>query len=52
MKELERELSVKTSGLSELRQQLKEVSQREERAQVGLRKLEDQVQHDSSYRGW
>lgn len=44
MKELEKELSQKTSSLSELKQQLKEVNEREERAQITIRKLEDQVQ--------
>ncbi|XP_040893439.1 centrosomal protein of 290 kDa isoform X2 [Toxotes jaculatrix] len=43
MKELEKELSQKTSTLSELRQQLKEVNAREERAQTNIRQLEDQV---------
>ena len=44
MKELEKELSQKTSSLSELKQQLKEVNEREERAQISARQLEDQVQ--------
>uniref|UniRef100_A0A3Q1H903 Centrosomal protein of 290kDa coiled-coil region domain-containing protein n=1 Tax=Anabas testudineus TaxID=64144 RepID=A0A3Q1H903_ANATE len=43
MKELEKELSHKTSSLSELKQQLKEVTEREERAQMSIRQLEDQV---------
>ncbi|KAK5866894.1 hypothetical protein PBY51_011431 [Eleginops maclovinus] len=43
MKELERELSQKTSSLSELKQQLKEVREREDSAQINIRKLEDQV---------
>ncbi|XP_023262793.1 centrosomal protein of 290 kDa [Seriola lalandi dorsalis] len=43
MKELEKELSQKTSSLSELKQQLKEVNEREERAQTSVRRLEDQV---------
>uniref|UniRef100_A0A672JEJ6 Centrosomal protein 290 n=1 Tax=Salarias fasciatus TaxID=181472 RepID=A0A672JEJ6_SALFA len=43
MKELERELSQKTSSLSELRQQLKEATEREDRAQASVRQLEDQV---------
>ncbi|XP_042352849.1 centrosomal protein of 290 kDa [Plectropomus leopardus] len=43
MKELEKELSQKTSSLSELKLQLKEVNEREERAQISIRKLEDQA---------
>ncbi|XP_041853732.1 centrosomal protein of 290 kDa isoform X2 [Melanotaenia boesemani] len=43
MKELEKELSQKTSSLSELKQQLREVKEREERAQTIIRQLEDQV---------
>ncbi|XP_035521325.1 centrosomal protein of 290 kDa isoform X2 [Morone saxatilis] len=43
MNELEKELSQKTSGLTELKQQLKEVNEREERAQINVRQLEDQV---------
>ncbi|XP_031135787.1 centrosomal protein of 290 kDa isoform X10 [Sander lucioperca] len=43
MKELEKELSQKTSSLSELKHQLKEVKEREERAQINIRQLEDQV---------
>ncbi|MED6280892.1 hypothetical protein CHARACLAT_015697 [Characodon lateralis] len=43
MKELDRELSQKTSSVSELKQQLKEAKEREERAQTWARQLEDQV---------
>ncbi|XP_068560642.1 centrosomal protein of 290 kDa isoform X2 [Cebidichthys violaceus] len=43
MKELEKELSQKTSSLSELKQQLKETREREERARISNRQLEDQV---------
>ncbi|XP_023811235.1 centrosomal protein of 290 kDa isoform X8 [Oryzias latipes] len=43
MKELEKELSQKTSSLSELKQQLKEVKEREEKAHAIIRQLEDQV---------
>ncbi|XP_021172732.2 centrosomal protein of 290 kDa isoform X2 [Fundulus heteroclitus] len=43
MKELERELSLKTSGVSELKQQLREAKDREERAQARLQQLQDQV---------
>nr|XP_046251134.1 centrosomal protein of 290 kDa isoform X2 [Scatophagus argus] len=43
MQELEKELSQKTSSLSELKQRLKEVNEREERAQISIRQLEDQV---------
>lgn len=43
MKELEKDLSQKTSSLSEVKQQLKEVREREENAQIHIRKLEDQV---------
>ncbi|KAG7239973.1 hypothetical protein INR49_028105, partial [Caranx melampygus] len=43
MKELEKELSLKTSILSQLKQQLKEVNEREERAQASVRHLEDQI---------
>ncbi|KAM6937006.1 centrosomal protein of 290 kDa [Xenentodon cancila] len=43
MKELEKELSQKTCSLSEARQQLKEVREREESAQTSIRHLEDQV---------
>ncbi|XP_074489789.1 centrosomal protein of 290 kDa isoform X6 [Sebastes fasciatus] len=44
MTELEKELSQKTSSLSELKRQLKEVNECEERAQISIRKLEDQVE--------
>ncbi|XP_069574738.1 centrosomal protein of 290 kDa isoform X2 [Brachyistius frenatus] len=43
MKELEKELSQKTCSLSELKQQLKEATEREERTQTSIRQLEDQV---------
>lgn len=43
MKELEKELSQKTSSLSELKRRLKEMNEREERAQISIRQLEDQV---------
>uniref|UniRef100_A0A671UPQ7 Centrosomal protein 290 n=1 Tax=Sparus aurata TaxID=8175 RepID=A0A671UPQ7_SPAAU len=43
MKELEKELSQKTATLSELKRELKEVNEREERAQISVRQLEDQV---------
>uniref|UniRef100_A0A3B4G126 Centrosomal protein 290 n=1 Tax=Pundamilia nyererei TaxID=303518 RepID=A0A3B4G126_9CICH len=43
MKELEKELSQKNIRLSELKQQLKEMTEREERAQITIRQLEDQV---------
>ncbi|XP_070686542.1 centrosomal protein of 290 kDa [Pempheris klunzingeri] len=43
MKELEKELSQKTSSLSELKQQLRDVTRREERAQISIQRLEDQV---------
>ncbi|XP_074532941.1 centrosomal protein of 290 kDa [Halichoeres trimaculatus] len=43
MKELEKELAQKTSSLSELRDQLKDVTEREDRAQISIRQLEDQV---------
>ncbi|KAM4572985.1 centrosomal protein of 290 kDa isoform 2-T2 [Odontesthes bonariensis] len=43
MKELEKELSQKTATLSEVKQQLKEAKEREERAQTSVRQLEDQV---------
>uniref|UniRef100_A0A671UNE4 Centrosomal protein 290 n=1 Tax=Sparus aurata TaxID=8175 RepID=A0A671UNE4_SPAAU len=42
MKELEKELSQKTATLSELKRELKEVNEREERAQISVRQLEDQ----------
>ncbi|KAM4619168.1 centrosomal protein of 290 kDa [Polymixia lowei] len=44
MKELEKDLSEKTSSLSDLKQQLKKVSGREERALQTIRQLEDQVE--------
>ncbi|XP_029910436.1 centrosomal protein of 290 kDa isoform X3 [Myripristis murdjan] len=44
MQELEKELSQKTSSLSELKQQLKELSRKEERAQKTVRQLEDEVE--------
>ncbi|KAK2842693.1 hypothetical protein Q5P01_012893 [Channa striata] len=44
MKELENELSKKTSSLAELKQQLKESNGREERAHLNIQQLEDQVQ--------
>uniref|UniRef100_A0A7N8WZR2 Centrosomal protein 290 n=1 Tax=Mastacembelus armatus TaxID=205130 RepID=A0A7N8WZR2_9TELE len=43
MKELEKELSQKTSSLSELKQQLRDVTAREEKDQMSIRRLEDQV---------
>ncbi|XP_034443047.1 centrosomal protein of 290 kDa isoform X2 [Hippoglossus hippoglossus] len=43
MKELEKEISQKTSRLSEVKQQLKEANEHEERAQTSIRQLEDQV---------
>ncbi|XP_015227719.1 PREDICTED: centrosomal protein of 290 kDa isoform X1 [Cyprinodon variegatus] len=43
MKELEKELSQKTSSVSELKRQLKEAKEREERAQTRVLHLEDQV---------
>ncbi|XP_006782393.1 centrosomal protein of 290 kDa isoform X3 [Neolamprologus brichardi] len=43
MKELEKELSQKNIRLSELKQQLKEMTEREERAQITIRQLEDQA---------
>ncbi|XP_067349951.1 centrosomal protein of 290 kDa isoform X1 [Channa argus] len=43
MKELENELSQKASSLSELKKQLKEVNEREARAQIRIQQLEDQV---------
>uniref|UniRef100_A0A8C9ZSC2 Centrosomal protein 290 n=1 Tax=Sander lucioperca TaxID=283035 RepID=A0A8C9ZSC2_SANLU len=49
MKELEKELSQKTSSLSELKHQLKEVKEREERAQINIRQLEDQVHANSLF---
>lgn len=44
MKELETELSQKTSSLADLKRQLKEAREREDRAQTSVRQLEDQVQ--------
>lgn len=41
--ELEKELARKTSSVSELKQRLKETSQREEEAQISIRQLQDQV---------
>lgn len=43
MKELEKELSLKASSLSQLKQQLKETNEREERARINIQQLEDQV---------
>lgn len=43
MKELEKELSQKTSSVSELKHELKELKLCEERAQTSIRQLEDQV---------
>ncbi|XP_046890019.1 centrosomal protein of 290 kDa isoform X2 [Hypomesus transpacificus] len=43
MKELEKDNAQKTSSLSELRQQLRQASATEERAQHAVRQLEDQV---------
>uniref|UniRef100_A0A3Q3L2Y2 Centrosomal protein 290 n=1 Tax=Labrus bergylta TaxID=56723 RepID=A0A3Q3L2Y2_9LABR len=43
MKELEKELSQKTSSLTELKNQLKDLTEREDRAQINTRQLEDQV---------
>nr|XP_014264583.1 centrosomal protein of 290 kDa isoform X2 [Maylandia zebra] len=43
MKELEKELSQKNIRLSELKQHLKEMTEREERAQITIRQLEDQA---------
>uniref|UniRef100_A0A7N9B105 Centrosomal protein 290 n=1 Tax=Mastacembelus armatus TaxID=205130 RepID=A0A7N9B105_9TELE len=48
MKELEKELSQKTSSLSELKQQLRDVTAREEKDQMSIRRLEDQVHFHSS----
>lgn len=41
--ELEKELARKASSVSELKQRLKETSQREEEAQINIRQLQDQV---------
>ncbi|XP_053742818.1 centrosomal protein of 290 kDa isoform X6 [Synchiropus splendidus] len=43
MKELEQELDIKSSSVMELKEELKEVKQREEKAQISIRKLEDQL---------
>nr|XP_057930609.1 centrosomal protein of 290 kDa-like isoform X3 [Doryrhamphus excisus] len=43
MKELEKELSMKTSSLSELKQKLKEANKREETSLIRIRGLEDQA---------
>ncbi|XP_054631818.1 centrosomal protein of 290 kDa isoform X2 [Dunckerocampus dactyliophorus] len=43
MKELEKELSVKTSSLSELKEKLKEANEREETTLLRIRALEDQA---------
>ncbi|XP_077373342.1 centrosomal protein of 290 kDa isoform X3 [Festucalex cinctus] len=43
MKELEKELSMKTSSLAELKRKLKEANLREEAAQNRIRRLEDHV---------
>ncbi|XP_061139376.1 centrosomal protein of 290 kDa-like isoform X1 [Syngnathus typhle] len=43
MKELEKELSTKTSSLAELKHKLKEANLREETAQIRIRRLENQV---------
>ncbi|MEQ2185074.1 hypothetical protein GOODEAATRI_014516 [Goodea atripinnis] len=51
MKELERELSQKTSSVSELKQQLKEAKEREERAHTWARQLEDQVRANRTESG-
>lgn len=48
MKELEKELSQKTSSVSELKRQLKEAKEHEERAQTRVLHLEDQVQIDQA----
>lgn len=41
--ELEKELARRTSSVSELKQRLKETSQREEEAHIYIRQLQDQV---------
>lgn len=41
--ELEKELAKKNSSVSELKRQLKETSEREEEAQISIRRLQDQV---------
>ncbi|XP_061629866.1 centrosomal protein of 290 kDa isoform X3 [Phyllopteryx taeniolatus] len=43
MKELEKELSMKTSTMAELKQKLKEANRREEKSQFRIRQLEDQA---------
>lgn len=43
MKELEKQLSQKTTSLSEVKQQLKAATECEERAHMTIRQLEDQV---------
>lgn len=47
MRELEKELSQKTSSVSELKRQLKERSEREDKAQKRMQQLEDQVINNS-----
>uniref|UniRef100_A0A672Z2U3 Centrosomal protein 290 n=1 Tax=Sphaeramia orbicularis TaxID=375764 RepID=A0A672Z2U3_9TELE len=44
MKELEEQLSQKTSRVSELKQQLKEANERDDKREADVRRLEDQVQ--------
>lgn len=48
MKELEKELSLKTASVSELRRRLKEMDEREERAGRRIRQLEEQVRVGNS----
>lgn len=48
MKELEEQLSQKTSSVSELKQQLKVAKGREEWAETRARQLQDQVPQDKS----
>lgn len=43
MKELEKELNIKTASVSELRRRLKEMDEGEERAGRRIRQLEEQV---------
>lgn len=43
LNELEEELAKKTSSLSELQQQLKDMCEREEKAQMRVQQLQDQV---------
>lgn len=50
MKELEKELSQKASSLSELKQQLKETNEREDRARINIQQLEDQVMYEPGTR--